>query len=134
MPINGLSIADSATSLSVTGGTAQAFTPDGQSVTNGVHIACASVADFRVRPHITFKNKNPQRKADGTFTMGTQEVVITEPWLDTTTGIVHYVTHTIERRYSPVIPAATLKNARYKAAQLMFDADTESFNTAGDLS
>lgn len=134
MSINGLSIADGATSLSVTGGTAQVYTPDGQSVSNGVHVAVAAVTDFRVRPHATFRNKTPQRKADGSFTMGTRTIVLTEPYLDSTTGIVHYVTTTIETRYSPVIPAATVKNARYKACQLMFDADTENFNTAGDLS
>lgn len=134
MAINGLSIADGATSLSVTGGTAQVFTPDGQEVSSGVHVAAAAVADFRVRPHITFKNKNPQRKADGTYTMGTREIKYTEPYLDATTGIVHFVTVTRETRYSPVVPAATVKNARFKAAQLDFDADVENFNTAGDLS
>lgn len=134
MPINGGSIADSATSLSVTGGTAQAFTPDGQEVTNGVHVAAAAVADFRVRPHMTFKNKNPQRKADNSFTLGTRTRIVTEPYLDSTTGVVHYVTWTLEERYSPVIPAATLKSARYKAAQTLFDSDYENFNTAGDLS
>lgn len=134
MPINGMSINDSATSLSVTGGTAQVFTPDGVSVTNGVHVAAAAVADFRVRPHITFVNKNPQRKADGTYTLGTRTMKSTEAYLDATSGIVHYVTTTIETRWSPVVPAANVKNARYKAAQLCFNAGLENFNAAGDLS
>lgn len=133
MSINGMSIADSATSISVTGGTAQAFTPDGVTVNNGVHVAAAAVADFRVRPHISFRNINPSRKSDGSFGYGTQSFVITEPYLHSD-GIVYYVTTTVERRYHPVIPAATIKNARYKAAQVMFDADTENFNTSGDLS
>ena len=134
MPINGLSIADNATSLSVTGGTAQVFTPDGQSVTNGVHVHAAAIADFRVRPHVTFKNKNPQRKSDGTFSYGTREMIVTTPYLDTTTGVVYYDTYTVTLRTHPVIPAANTKNARYKTAQMLFDADLENFHTAGDLS
>lgn len=135
MAITGLSILDNATSLSVTGGTAQVFTPDGQEVTSGVHVAAAAVTDFRIRPHITFKNKNPQRKADGiNYTQGTRTITSTEPYLDAATGVVHYVTNTTETRWSPSIPAANVKNSRYKHAQLMFDAELENFNTAGDLS
>lgn len=133
MPLNGLSISENATSLSVTGGTAQAFTPDGVTVNNGLHVAAAAVADFRVRPHISFKNRVPQRNSNGEFGYGTQEFVMTEPYLHSD-GKVYYVTHTVTRRYHPVIPAANVKNARYKAAQVMFDADSENFNTAGDLS
>ena len=133
MGILSLSIMDNATSLSVTGGTAQAFGPDGQLVTNGVHVAATAVADFRVRPHVSFKNKTPLRKSDGSFGYGSRTMTVTEPYLHTD-GLVYYVTTTIESRFHPVIPATTLKNARYKAAQLQFDADTENFNTVGDLS
>lgn len=134
MPINGLSISHGATSLSVTGGTARAFTPDGQTVTNGVHVAASSVSDFRVRPHISFKNRNPARRSDGTFTQGTRTFVSTQPYLEAATGIVHYDTIEVTRRYSPVIPEADLKAHRYNAAQLLFDADIENYNTTGDLS
>lgn len=134
MAINGLSIADNATSIAVTGGTAQVFTPDGVEVKRGQHVAAAAIADFRVRPHISFINENPERKANGVFTMGQRIVKSTEPWIDPITGIVYYVTHTLSARYAPVIPASVVKNGRYKAAQLMFVAGLESFNTSGDLS
>lgn len=134
MSINGMNIADNATSIAVTGGSALAFYPDGQEVSNGVHVAATAVADFRVRPHVTFRNKNPQRKADGSFTNSTRTIVFTYPYLDSVTGHVYYDTITIEHRSNPVIPASNVKNARYCAAQLMSDADTENFNTAGDLS
>lgn len=134
MPLNGLSISHGATSLSVTGGTARVFSPDGQTVSNGLHVAAMAVTDFRVRPHISFKNRNPNRKADGSFTQGTRTIVFTTPYLDPATGVIHYDTWHLERRYSPVIPEADLKSARYNAAQLLFDADSENFNTGGDLS
>lgn len=133
MPINGLSIAHGATSLSVTGGTARAFTPDGQTVTNGVHVAASAVTDFRVRPHISFKNRNPVRRSDGTYSQGTRTFVYTEPYLDAS-GVVHYDTWEVTHRYSPSIPDANIKSARYNTAQLLFDADLENYNTVGDLS
>lgn len=131
--LNGLSIADSATSLSVTGGTAQTFTADGQAVANGLHVAAMAVTDFRVRPHISFKNRNPVRKSDGTFTNGVRTFVYTEPYL-TSDGRIVYDTIEVSRRTAPEIPAANQKNARYKAAQLMFDADLENYNANGDIS
>lgn len=133
MPINGLSISDGATSIAATGGSVRAYSPDGQEVSNGVHVAVTSVADFRLRPHISFKNKNPQRRSDGTFSVGVRTITSTEPVL-CTDGIVRYVTTTTEVRYAPEIAAATIKNARYNHAQLLFDGDTENFNSAGDLS
>lgn len=134
MPLNGLSITHEATSFTVAGGTPRVFTPDGQTVTNGLHVAAMSVTDFRIRPHISFKNRNPNRKSDGSFTQGTKTAVLTTPYLDPNTGVVHYDTITIERRFSPVIPVADLKAARYNAAQLLFVADCENFNEGGDLS
>lgn len=134
MGIQSLSIMDAPTSLSVTGGTTQLFEPDGVVVTNGVHIAANAVVDYRVRPHISFANKNPQKKADGTYTLGTRTIKSTEAYLDVVTGKVHYCTTTIETRWSPVMPAAQVKSARYKAAQLLFTANAENYNAVGSLS
>lgn len=133
MTISAMSIAANATSISVTGGTALAYAPDGQLVTNGIHVAANSVADFRVRPHISFKNKNPVRRSDGSFSRGERTIVLTEPYLHTD-GIVYYDTYEIKRLYAPVIPVANLDNGRRKAAQVLFDADLENFNTVGDIS
>lgn len=132
MTIAAASIADNATSIAVTGGTAQAFTPDGVEVSNGQHVAANAVADFRVRPHATFINKVPQRRSDGTYSYGTREIRFTEPYLHTD-GKVYFCNYTITCRFAPEVPAANQKNARFKTAQLLFDADLENFNSAGDL-
>lgn len=134
MGLNSFTVADSATSLSVTGGTVKTYTPDGQTVSNGIHVADNSVTDFRVKPHITWKNRNPQRNSDGTFGKGKREVVVTVPYLDATTGKVEYCTERYSSEASPVIPAATRKNARYIMAQCLFDTDSENFHVVGDLS
>lgn len=134
MPLASITLADSPTSLSVTGGTTKTFTPDGQTVTNGIHVADNSVSDFRVKPHITWKNRNPQRQADGTYGKGKREVIITYPYLDSSTGKIEFDTWRLSNDYSPVIPAANRKNARQVAAQCLFDADAENFHVAGDIS
>lgn len=134
MPLNGLTIADGATSIAATGGTTKTFTPDGQSVFNGIHVADMSQADFRLRPHVSFKNRNPQRLASGAYGKGKRDTIYTEPWLNASTGEVLFVTIRTIVEFAPEIPAATVKNARFKAAQLQFVASTENFNAAGDIS
>lgn len=130
----GLSIADAATSCAATGGTAQVFNPDGLEVKNGLHLAASAVADFRIRPHITFRNVQPKRLASGKFSNGVRTIIMTDCYLDPVTNEVHYVTTTIEQKYSPVVPASTILSNRLKGAQLMFVAGTSDFNTAGSLS
>lgn len=127
----GLSVG--ATSLSVTGGTVKTFTPDGQSVMNGIHVADNSETDFRVKKHITFKNRNPQRLSDGTYGKGKKDIILTVPYLDAD-GIVRFATFRYACEYDPVIPAATVKDGRYLMAQALFDTDIENFHAAGDIS
>jgi len=134
MGLASITIADTATSMSVTGGTVKTYTPDGQTVTNGIHVADNSVSDFRVKPHITWKNRNPQRQTDGTYGKGKKDVIVTVPYLDATTGKVEFATARYSFEYSPIIPAATLKNTRYLMAQCLFDADSENFHVSGDIS
>lgn len=134
MPLNAITLADTATSMSVTGGTVKTYTPDGQTVTNGLHVADNTVTDFRVKPHITWKNRNPQRLNDGTYGKGKKDIIVTVPYLDASTGRVEFCTERYSSEYNPVIPAATRKNARYLLAQCLYDADAENFHTNGDIS
>jgi len=132
MTISALALVDGATSLSVTGGTAKQYGPDGQKVDTGIHVSDTTVADFRLKPHITFKNRNPQLMGNGTWQKGVRGVVMTYPYL-CTDNIVRFVTTRITTEFAPEIPAATVKNARYVAAQLLFDADLEDYNANGNI-
>lgn len=78
MAINGLQIYTGAT-VSATGGTATTFNTDGQLVANGVHASDLSVADFKLRPGITFKARMPQKRADGTWQKGKFSCTLTRP-------------------------------------------------------
>lgn len=133
MALANASIAVGATSLSVTGGTAKSFTPDGQSVTNGIHIADNAETDFRVKKHITCKNRNPVRQSDGSYGKGSKDLILTVPYLDGA-GVVRFATFRYRCEYDPVIPAATIKDGRYMLAQALFDTDFENFHASGDIS
>lgn len=78
MAINGLQI-NSGASISATGGTAMTFTTDGQLVANGIHVSDLSVADYKVRPGITFKARMPQKRPDGTWQKGKFSATLTRP-------------------------------------------------------
>lgn len=129
-----IGLMDGATGFTVTGGSLKTYTPDGQTVSNGIHVADNTVTDFRVKPHITWKNRNPQRQSDGSYSKGVRTTIVTVPYLEVATGKVYFVTERRTMEYAPEIPAAVIKNARFLAAQCMFDTDAENFNTAGDVS
>lgn len=121
-----------ATGFTVTGGIDKVFADDGQTVTNGRHMADFGTADFRVRPHVTFKNRNPQKQTDGTFSKGKREIILTIPILKAN-GTVGYNTWRNSQEFDAEISAATEKNGRYMMAQLQFGSETETFNAQGAI-
>lgn len=134
MSLINITLADSATSIAVTGGTTKTYSPDGQSVSNGVHVSDGSVSDFRLKPHITWKNRNPVRQNDGSYSKGRKDVILTIPVLDTVTNKVEFSTYRFVEEYSTLSTAAARKNGRYLMAQCLFDADAENFHVNGDIS
>lgn len=132
MPLNGLAISDDSTSLSVTGGTAKTFTITSVTVPNGINVADFSEADFRIRRHITFKNRNPVKQASGSFSKAKRSFVFTTPYLNAN-GEVEYITDRWESEQPVTATAAQLANHRRNVAQLLFDADVESFHTGGAI-
>lgn len=129
MPVT---IKTGATSFTVTGGTDKVYTDDGQTVTNGRHYADTATADFRVRPHMTLKNRNPQRQSDGSYSKGKREIILTIPILKANNTIA-YDTWRYSQEYDPETPAATEKDGRFMLAQMLFDAETENFNSTGGI-
>lgn len=79
MGANSFTIKKNATSLTTVGGTDQSFTETGADVPGGLNVADASVADFRIRPNITFKNRQPVKKADGTWSKAKRSAVAVVP-------------------------------------------------------
>lgn len=132
MGIQSVSLMNSATSLSVTGGTAVSYTPDGLQIVNGIHIADAAEADFRIRKNITFKNRLPQQMSDGLWSKEKRSITVAAPVL-LASGLVVYQIGRLEFELHPEATAASKLNLRYLTCQMGFNASVEAFHTSGSL-
>ena len=132
MALKGLSIMDNSTGLSVAGGTGLTFTETSTEVSGGINVADHSQADFRLRRHITFRNRNPVRQNDGNFSKAKRSFVFTTP-VEDSKGVVRYITTRFEQETPVEASAAAELNHRRIAAQLQFDSDCESFHTTGSV-
>lgn len=130
MPINNSTILSGAT-LSATGGTSFTLTIDGQNVANGVHASDMSVTDFKVRPGVTFKARMPSKRPDGTWQKGKFSACLTRPKTKANTT-VEYPLARVEIEFSEESTTAEVLELRKQAAQLLFDADYDSFWTSGN--
>lgn len=132
MSIKNCTLKQNATSITVVGGTDLNFVEDGVEVKSGVHVHAPSVADFRVRPNITFKNRNPTLQADGQYTKGKREFSIAQPKLLASGKIVFNVYRgSIE--VHPESTPAELDNLLFLGAQLPADTEVLDFMRVGTL-
>lgn len=121
-----------ASTVSVTGGTAQTFTPDGESVKNGIHLIDASVSDFRVRPSITVKYISPKLLSDGTYTKGKMSATYVVPYI-LENGKTVFNLSRCEIEIHPECMATVLSDFQKKGAQIFCDTDLANFWLAGSL-
>lgn len=131
MSLNGLAIGDDAT-VTATGGTSKTYGLTSTVVPGGVNVADFSQADFRLRRHITFRNRNPQKLADGTFSKAKRSFVFTTP-IDAGSGKIEYLVDRWESEQPVAASAAQLLQHRKNVAQLLIDSDVESFHTTGSI-
>ena len=118
--------------ITVTGGTAQNFVPDGVEVKNGVHLVDSTVTDFRTRPSLTAKTNQPTTLPDGSFSKDKRVITYAEPFIDSK-GVVQYDYIQIVRRVHPESTAAKASGLLVKGAQLCNDADFTNFWALGSL-
>lgn len=133
MSANSLTLQTNAatTNISIVAGANVTFTPDGVSVPNGLHLADANVADFRVRPSITLKTRNPQLR-NGIFTKGKRWITLTQPRILADHSISYDVVR-IEIEVHPETTAALADSLIATACQTLFDSDLSSFRASGSL-
>lgn len=130
MSIDGISLLMDPTSVAWTGGTATSFETDGTPVTNGIHVADMSESDFRVRTHVTYKNRNPVRQADGTFSKGKKDIILTIPF-ELASGDISYQVVRIGFEIHPEFTG--LDNLRHLAGQAVLDAEVDNFFVYGSV-
>jgi hypothetical protein len=131
MPLKTMSLL-TGTTLSATGGTAMAFTDDGVTIQNGVHLVVPATASYTVRESATFKYR-PPALVKGVYTRDKKSVSFNVPIILASGETVNNVIR-VEREVHPEFSAANCVELNKKAAQLLFDSDTDNFWAAGSLS
>lgn len=118
--------------LSATGGTAVSYTPDGKTIVNGLHLIDATVTDFRTRPRVTAKTKDPVLMQDGSYTKDKRSITLVEPFI-AADGNTYFNLIRIEREVHPETLAADSLDILKKGGQFCFDTDLTAFWASGSL-
>jgi len=115
---------------SATGGVSHSFTPDGLMISNGLHLIDAAITDYRTRPSITVKTKQPTLLPDGTWGRGKRSMTITLPKV-LSSGKQEFPNVRIELSDHPEMSQAEIDALTCYAAQSLFDADFLAFWRTG---
>lgn len=118
--------------VSSTGGTAQAFTPDGVNVSNGLHLVVAADTDYTTRRQLTAKYRPPAIQKSGAFGKDKKSLTYVKPTV-LTDGTIVFNTIRIEREVHPSLPAIDCIELNKIGAQLLADIDLDSFWSVGSL-
>jgi hypothetical protein len=132
MAISSLSLLKSATSMSVTGGTAMALSSDGVEVPNGVHVADMSELDFTVRTNLTLRTRNPVQQSDGSYSKAKRFATLVVPKALDDGQIVFNLVR-IEVEVHPKTTLAEQSNLFLLGSQILMDADLDDFRLYGSL-
>lgn len=131
MPLNGASIPVGCT-WTPAGGTAKTYTNDGLTVANGVHLIDASVADYRTRPQMTAKVKQPTLDSLGVYSKGRRSVVVTIPKV-LASGKQVFPLIRIELEDHPESSAAEIATLLSIGANVLIDTDFSNFWNTGSV-
>ena len=101
MGLKNMSLLASAT-VSATGGTALAFSDDGVSIANGLHLIVPADADYQTRRNVTVKYRPPTIDAKtGVYSKDKKSICLAKPVV-LTSGAVVFNTIRIEREVHQV--------------------------------
>lgn len=131
MALSSAVVKNGATALTPTGGTDQTFTPDGQKIDNGIHVADAAQADFRIRDNMSFRSKQPTLNSLGKYSKSKRTVTLVLPRL-LADGTTAFNLFRGEIEAHPECAASVEKELRMKGGQIMSGAAFESFWTTGN--
>lgn len=131
MAVQNASILAGAT-IAPSGGSAITYSPNGQTIQNGVQLIDAAVTDYRIRPTVTLKVKNPVLDSNSVYSKDRKSILLVEPII-LASGKVVFNLLRIEREIHPETSAANAFGFNTKGAQLLTDSDFTNFWAAGSL-
>lgn len=132
MALSSAIVKTGSTAMTPTGGSDQTFTPDGQTVPNGIHVADAAQADFRIRDNIAFKSRVPSLQNDGTYTKSKRSVTLVLPRFLSSGKVVFNIAR-LDIEVHPEMSATVELDLRMKAAQLLSNPNFSAFWVSGSI-
>lgn len=132
MSVDSSTFKKGATAIAPTGGTDQTFTETGSNVQNGITVADASVSDFRIRPSIAYKSRQPVPMAGGTWSKAKRSYVLVIPKI-LSDGSTAFNLVRCDVEAHPECTAAEVNELRFLGAQILGSAETLNFFQAGAI-
>jgi hypothetical protein len=133
MALKNMSLLAAAT-VTASGGTALAFSDDGVSIQNGIHLVVPADTDYQTRRQLTAKYKSPTvDPKTGALSKDKKSLCLAKPVV-LTDGRVVLNKISIEREVHPSLYAADATELNKLGAQLLIDTDTDNFWAVGSLS
>lgn len=130
MPIKGSTILSGAT-ISASGGTSSTLTLTGAEVKHGLQVADMSVTDYRLRPFVNFKQKQPAL-SNNVYSKARNEAVAVFPKLTANGNLVFPLARIILEPHPEQTEAEVAKMLAW-GSQLGFDSDFANFFKYGSL-
>lgn len=119
--------------VSATGGTAQVFADDGQTIQNGVHLIVPADTDYQTRRQATAKYRPPTLDVKtGVYGKDKKSISYAKPII-LTDGRVVFNTIRLEREVHPSLSAADALELNTIGAQMLTDADAAGFWATGSM-
>jgi len=119
--------------VSASGGTAQVFASDGQTIQNGLHLIVPADTDYQTRRVATCKFRAPALDVKtGAYGKDKKSISYAIP-IVLTTGQVVFNTIRLEREVHPSLSAANALELNKIGAQLLVDADVADFWASGTM-
>jgi hypothetical protein len=120
--------------IAASGGSAQVFSDDGQTIANGTHLIVPADADYQTRRGLTAKFRPPTLDTrTGSYGKDKKSMTYVVPHV-LTDGRVIFNTLRLEREVHPSMAAADVAELNKIGAQLLTDDDTVNFWATGSLS
>jgi len=117
-------------SLTPTGGTSQTLQADSQIVVGNLHLIDASVTDYRIRPNMTAKVKQPTLDSAGVYSKDKKSLTYVEPMI-LASGKTVFNLIRIEREIHPEASAQVQAQLLFTGAQMLVDTDFTNFWNVG---
>ena len=119
--------------ISITGGTAQTFAPDGTVVNRGISVSDVAEDNVTARASCVVKNVKGVLQPDGSWSKDRRSAKIVMPGI-LADGTVDFAFLEITLVKSPLRGASTVTALKEKGIQLIHDADLTSFWSMGAIS